>query len=318
MKLKYKIPFAWLLGLLLCGSLSFQANAQQLDNLLAMNVEPTGVETTDTVQANKEKPFGCTYYLRVKQPDGSWRQFCTHGQDPPKLRILCGRINQDRVWAISFSGQSTLSYSPKLPEIEFQNPTTKAWYRSPLAGFDCNQNPFFCNEYEFQRDGQQFAWSCSSCNNATKTILKGGQIAVTLGGAAIGSAIGGPKGGVLGAGAGLAASETLNLCEDFTLRTTRTLLDKKIVAVRTFIAPNPVGAAANSILNLHLPTDDEVTIEVFNSNGQHQQTVMMGNRLSLGDHKIPLATSNLAPGLYIVKITSAESGIKLTQRLVKK
>ncbi|WP_299458764.1 T9SS type A sorting domain-containing protein [uncultured Microscilla sp.] len=91
-----------------------------------------------------------------------------------------------------------------------------------------------------------------------------------------------------------------------------TSTDKPIVAG---IQPNP--ASTLSMLNLRLPEVNDLTIEIFDQQGRHQKTVVMGQRFAKGMNQIPLDVQGLTAGTYIVKITGNQ-GLSLTHRLVKK
>ncbi|WP_299458767.1 T9SS type A sorting domain-containing protein [uncultured Microscilla sp.] len=92
------------------------------------------------------------------------------------------------------------------------------------------------------------------------------------------------------------------------------ILDPKRVELHIY--PNPV--ANQGILNIRVPQADQLTVEVMNLEGKHQQTLLMGEQINGGLNKIPLSFNQLNPGQYIVKITSVVNNIKITRKIVKK
>ncbi len=64
--------------------------------------------------------------------------------------------------------------------------------------------------------------------------------------------------------------------------------------------PNP--AKENSILNYTLPNNTEIKISLFSADGGFIQKVFEGNQFA-GNHQLVINTSQLSPGIYLVKIS---------------
>ncbi len=63
--------------------------------------------------------------------------------------------------------------------------------------------------------------------------------------------------------------------------------------------PNPFNPSTN--ISYQLPVHGNVTVEVFNINGQHIQTLYTGNQQQ-GNHNLTWNASNISSGIYFVKI----------------
>jgi len=81
------------------------------------------------------------------------------------------------------------------------------------------------------------------------------------------------------------------------------------------VQPNPAGAL--STLHLRLPKANDLNIEIFDQQGRHHKTVVMGQHFAKGMNQIPLQVQDLPAGIYLIKVTGGQ-GLQLTHRLVKK
>jgi hypothetical protein len=307
MKTIDKIRVAWLFVLFLCGGIG-------LPQAKAKNVENNGEVVSAAASVEEEgKAVGCTFDIFWTKPDGEQIDLgCVHGAEEAHVRIHCGE--EENTWDILvvYNGivrKRSHLYSESLPIISARKYGSNDEPKPLTVLVECAPDePFFCTtELTPQK---KLRWSCNKCQKNTRWIIRGLQGLVNLGAAVGGTAIGG--GGGIAFAAGMVEGGTYNPCTDVELRTTRYL---PVSTIKTALYPNPARGAA-STLKLQLTQADEVTVEVFNQQGQHQQTVLMGKSLGAGEHKIPVATSNLAPGQYIVSIKSA-NGLNLTERLVK-
>ncbi|WP_299458755.1 T9SS type A sorting domain-containing protein [uncultured Microscilla sp.] len=86
-----------------------------------------------------------------------------------------------------------------------------------------------------------------------------------------------------------------------------------VLGPKALIYPNPTTGA--STLALRLTQANELSVEVYNLQGQVVNTQLLGS-IGAGVHRIPLATAGLKAGNYIVKITGV-NGLNITQRLVR-
>ena len=78
------------------------------------------------------------------------------------------------------------------------------------------------------------------------------------------------------------------------------------------IYPNPV--TSNSRMEVSLKEPATVEFDIYNQVGQLVLTY--GDNLSAGTHSVAVNTSQLKPGLYLLRITTAQ-GDQVTRRFVK-
>lgn len=77
--------------------------------------------------------------------------------------------------------------------------------------------------------------------------------------------------------------------------------------------PNPFSDVVTIVYNLELPSD--VQLELFDMLGRRIQTISQSAQ-SAGSHEVMIDGSNLAPGVYVIRLT-VESGLSTTRRVVR-
>ena len=242
----------------------------------------------------------------------------------------------------------------ELPRIEVRSNCSTSATRFigedyPLLFQDLHgDDPYYCSSFSVGGTSGHQTYSCNTCKPDTErlvldltatslafgiaaagaTVIAGvaslpaAAVVLTASGAAIVVGTGTIAAGATSAAAvlsGLAGTIISQNCNDVSLTGRQTKfyqnMGKKSSAIVAGIQPNP--AQALSTLNLHLPETTELTVEIFDQQGRHRKTIVMGQRFAEGLNKIPLQVQDLATGTYIVKVTGSQ-GLKLTQRLVKK
>lgn len=79
------------------------------------------------------------------------------------------------------------------------------------------------------------------------------------------------------------------------------------------LVPNPTSSSATAVLTLGEATN--VTLSIFNINGQLVKNAALNETLQVGTHKINLDIEGLASGTYIIQLKSASHVV--TQKLIK-
>jgi hypothetical protein len=79
-----------------------------------------------------------------------------------------------------------------------------------------------------------------------------------------------------------------------------------------FIYPNPTSE--NISVSIHLTDNDEIVFELVDLSGR--SILSSRERMSSGNHSKIIKLSELASGIYILKITSKE--LNYTQKVIKK
>ncbi len=94
---------------------------------------------------------------------------------------------------------------------------------------------------------------------------------------------------------------------------TKTITLSRSKIVRSFIAPNPVMAGVDAVLNIHASANsNSVAITMYNMQGQ---LVLSANRiLQSGRNQVLLSTTNLASGMYVVNVSG--NGTRESYRLI--
>ena len=88
-----------------------------------------------------------------------------------------------------------------------------------------------------------------------------------------------------------------------------------MAAPEVFVTSTPNPFVSSTTLRYHVETESQITIEVFDANGNYLQT-LVNARQSAGQHTVSLNSTNLSRGVYFVK-TMKNGVVKQTLRVVK-
>lgn len=342
-----KLKYIYLLGLLcLLSMATLPASAQKgFENMLAYDASNASTEWNDSTKKDYQmnNTVGCCGFFHVRingRVEG-----CTLPPDGEAgVRIERALKNDGSInYRVSlndghgFVTGRNADYNT-LPVIEIERVTSgnegcvaQGYKRVYGSGFieildaldSGDSGPWYCDSYDPVSANTKPAYACAKCpsseaerktyltNKGTEAVVIGTGASITPGGTVI--------------GAGLIVVGTLALTEAGSIdcssvpiqRKTRGLAGiNKAERVGLRINPNPIEQT--SILTINLPQQDELTVEVFDMSGKHQQTIVMGKTMSKGRNAIPFSLPGVKSGIYLMKISTANSGIKITKRLVKK
>ncbi|EAY27392.1 hypothetical protein M23134_08344 [Microscilla marina ATCC 23134] len=348
MKLKY-VYMLGLLCLLGLGDVLAKNNSSATNCRCPNSLELFGGKTSAT------KSYGCVYNKNSDGPNLWTSVRNVVGNDGTKTRVY--RIHYFNENGEMVTDSHTFTNTPPVISLSADCGATKTpvVLGDNMVDYDkiADGDEFACSSRAKVKNGKVDidAAVCSGCTNKTRFILKAAQFAtngveklITYGGISLVVVAGvvslvktggaaAPAVGVMwtkgvavvtaaGAGTALAlsvllkehANSALEACDVDIKRQTSfyTGTTQPIVAG---VQPNP--ASAMSTLNLRLPEAGDLTIEIFDQQGSHRKTVVMGQRFAKGMNQIPLQVQDLAAGIYILKVTGNQ-GLQLTHRLVKK
>ncbi|WP_045114036.1 T9SS type A sorting domain-containing protein [Microscilla marina] len=320
----------------LWGFTSVTAQRSQLA-LAKVESAPTVMETSRQV-SNEDKNFGCLNGFHIKINGGSVKCSKPNGEDKPMLKLkISGFGGRYELFTVGTFGLSKIGEYDSPPKIEYEKVDgsgSSSGYQeidlNDLLGDFPNAQTQPDDNYtcDFYANSTRVGTNCKRCSFAATTVAKQlrfeGAVKQVFGGVvAIGGILAG-QGSVVVIGAAFFVAGTTDFIRSQTLepldcnsfRQTnyyQSITQPEVVGLNIY--PNPV--VQKTTLQIHLPQAEDLTVEVFDLNGVAQKTLFIGKRFPAGNNQIPLSVGLLAPGKYLIKVTSSLSNIKITQPIIK-
>ncbi|WP_299458772.1 T9SS type A sorting domain-containing protein [uncultured Microscilla sp.] len=319
----------------LCG---FTSTTAQRSQLALAKVESTpAIMGTSRQVSSEDKNFGCLNGFHIKINGGSVKCSKPNGGDKPMLKLKISGSSGYELFTVGTFGLSKIGEYDSPPKVEYEKVDgsgNSSGYQeidlNDLLGDFPNAQTQPDDNYtcDFYANSNRVGVNCKRCSFAGTTVAKQlkfeGTLKYVIGGVV---ATGGLLTGngwaiVIGAGFFIAGTtdfiraQTLESIDCNSFRQTnyyQSITQSEVVGLNVY--PNPV--IQKTTLQIHLPQAEDLTVEVFDLNGVAQKTLLIGKRFPAGNNQIPLSLGLLAPGKYLIKVTSSLSNIKITQPIIK-